>query len=157
MAEELITDSPEEQDATRIEQRIRNLAADKAKLTADKEEADKAKAQAEAEKHAALKDAEFYKNFNTTASKYPGASDFQDKIREKVSLGLDLEEATLLVMAKEGKYSPPAQPQAPRQSPAGGSAPTTMISPEKPLADQTQAERRAALMEAERRGDIGLN
>lgn len=158
MADEIdLTPSVEEEEVNRVEKRIKDLSG---KVRSTAEERDAAKAEAEriaAEKAAALKDVEFYKNFNTTASKYPGANEFQDKIKEKVALGLDLEEATMLVMTKEGKYAPPPPPPAPRHSPAGGSAPTTLTgSGEKTLAEMSQAERRAHLEEAQRRGDIGL-
>src|SRR6185295_13064716 len=70
---------------------------------------------AEAEK--AKKDAEFYKGFSTTASKYEGATEFQDKIKEKVDAGYDLEDATISILAKAGRLN---APQAQRESPAGG-------------------------------------
>jgi|ERR1051325_3565512 uncharacterized membrane protein YqiK len=153
--EQLNLDAPEEQEANRVEQRIRNLAADKAKLSADKAEAEKAKAEAEAARQAALKEAEFYKNFNTQVSKNPAAAEYQDKILEKVKAGYDLEDATISILAREGKLS---APPAPKSSPAGGSATTTLTDTgNKTIGEMTQAERRAALEEAVRRGDIGLN
>lgn len=113
-----------------------------------------------AEKATALKDVEFYKNFSTVASKYQGANEYQDQIREKVALGLDVEDATMLVLTKEGKYTPaPVAVEAPRrESPAGGSAVNAIKSGgEKSASEMTQAERRTQLMEAERRGDLGLS
>jgi hypothetical protein len=158
MADDIdVTPSIEEEETNRVEKRIKDLSG-KVRTTSEERDAAKALADKEAlEKVTALKDVEFYKNFNTTASKYPGANEFQDKIKEKVALGLDLDEATMLVMTKEGKYAPPAAPPAPKASPAGGSAPTNLTTGgEKTIGEMTQAEKRAQLFEAEKRGDIGL-
>src|SRR6185503_18014522 len=102
MAEELELVSPEEEETNRVEKRIKDLSG-KVRTTSEERDAAKALADKEAaEKAAALKDVEFYKNFNTTASKYTGATEFQDKIREKVLAGYDLEDATISILAKEG-------------------------------------------------------
>ncbi len=149
----------EQEKANRVEQRHRNLVAEKAKLIAEKEEISKAKVDAEAKAEAALKDVDFFKNFSTVSSKYTGASEYQDKIREKVNAGYDLEDATISILAKEGKFQPQQVETAPKpkQSPVGGSAVTNLRSGgEKPFTEMTQAERRAALVEAEARGDISL-
>lgn len=146
----------QEETNNKVEKRIKDLSG-KVRSTAEERDVAKAAAEkAEAEKQAALKDAEFYKNFSTVASKYQGAGEFQDKIREKSALGLSVDEATILVMTQEGKYTPPVI-QAPKESPAGGSSATTLKGGgEKSVNEMTQDERRAQLMEAERRGDIGL-
>lgn len=120
---------------------------DEIKVLADK---------AETEKQAALKEAAFYKEFNTTASKYSGATEFQDKIREKVLAGYDLEDATISILAKEGKYTPPPAKVEATESPAGGSAATTVKVDTKPIGEMSRDEMRAQLLEAEKRGDIGL-
>lgn len=106
---------------SRNKKKINSLSEKLGLSEKEKEELAKAKAEAEAKAESAQKDADFYKNFNSVSSKYEGASEYQDKIREKTALGLDVEEATMLVMAKEGKYTPPIQ-QVERQSQAGGSA-----------------------------------
>ena len=98
------------------------------------------------------KDADFFKGFNQTSTKYPGSNEYQDKIREKAALGLDVEEATMLVMAKEGKYTSP-QPEVERENAAGGSASTSMKGGESKEPERmSQAERKAALFEAEAQG-----
>lgn len=155
MADELDLDLELEEDKeNKVEKRIKDLSG-KVRSTAEERDAAKAQAEkAEADRQAALKDAEFYKNFNTTASKYQGAAEHQDKIREKVMAGYDIEDATVSVLNKEGKFSP--QPQVQRESPTGGSATTTLTSGEKSVKEMTQAERLAGLAEAERRGDLGL-
>lgn len=165
MAEDLDLDlsdsTTEEQEKTnKVEKRIKDLS-EKVRVTAtERDDLAKAKDQAEADKGAALKDVDFYKNFSTVSSKYTGAAEYQDKIKEKVNAGYDLEDATISILAKEGKFVPPAQPVEvkPRQSPAGGSATTTVkAGGEKPIKEMTSSDLRAALVEAEARGDISLN
>lgn len=154
---DLDTPSEEQEKINKTEKRIKDLS-EKVKLTAtERDELKAAKELAETEKAAALKDAEFFKNFNTVASRHQGATEYQDKIREKVLAGYDLEDATISILAKEGKYTPPAPTPLPKESPAGGSAPTTLKSGEKTIGDMTQDERRSLLLEAEKRGDIGLS
>ena len=134
-----------------------NSLSEKLGIT-DKEKADaiKAKEEADAKTLAAQKDADFYKGFNTISSKYQGASEYQDKIREKVMSGYDLEDAAISILAKEGKY----QPQAPveqKEVAAGGSAATGINSQaEKPLNQRSKAELRAELQELESKGEFKL-
>lgn len=158
MADELeldLNEDNQEEIISRKDKRIESLS-EKYKLS-EKEKAElaEAKAKAEAEAQAAKKEAEFFKSFNQVSTKYQGASEYQDKIREKAALGLDVEEATLLVMAKEGKYTPP-EPKVERESPAGGSATTNVRSSEKSVDEMTQAERLAALKDMEARGEFKL-
>jgi uridine phosphorylase len=124
---------------SRPENRFKDLS-EKVELTA--KERDEAKAAAEA----ATKEMEFYKGFSKL--KYPEAADFQEKIKEKVLAGYDMEDAAISVLAKAGKLN---APQATRQSPAGGSASTAVKSgDEKPVNEMTRAEKREALLELER-------
>ena len=150
--------TPEEERINKVEKRIKDLS-EKVKLTAtERDDLVKAKDLVEAEKQAALKDVDFYKNFSAISSKYQGANEYQDKIREKTALGLDVEEATLLVMTKEGKYIPPTLPvvEIKKESPIGGSAVNTFKPGEKSVAEMSLEEKRAQLVEAEKRGDITL-
>ena len=147
MADELDLELDEGQETINREQARNKSLSEKVILTAKERDEQKAAAEkAEAEKQAALKDVDFYKNFSTVSSKYSGAADYQDKIREKVNAGYDLEDATISILAKEGKFTPPATPEPKRDSPAGGSATTAMKSGgEKSAAEMDQAERRAIL------------
>lgn len=121
--------------------RFKDLA-DKVKTTA--EERDAAKAEADA----AQKEVKFYKDFSKVSSKYEGATDYQDKILEKVNSGYDLEDATISVLAKAGKFQAPTKIE--KESPAGGSATTTMNQGgEKTLSEMTHAEKREALLQGE--------
>lgn len=161
MAEEINNSEPDletPEEKPRMEQRMDKLLSDKAKAEELAAKADKAREKALSEAEVAKKDLEFFKTFNTVSSKYQGAAEYQDQIKEKTALGLDVEEATMLVLTKEGKYTPPPVPKVPTPSPVGGSAINTLkVGGEKPVGDMTQEERRAQLVEAEKRGDIGLS
>lgn len=129
---------------------IRNKDLSEKVITTAKER-DEAKAEAERAK----RDAEFYKNFNTVAGKYQGATDFQDKIKEKVDAGYDIEDAAISILAKEGKFNTPV---AQRESPMGGSATTSMPSGEdKPVNEMTRDEKRERLMQIERENPGSLS
>jgi len=161
MADEEMLDleSTEEQEKTnKVEKRIKDLS-EKVKLTSTERDDLKASKDAlELEKAAALKDVDFFKNFSTLTTKYPGSSEYQEKIREKVLSGYDVEDATISILAKEGKFTPQAQTTQSKKSPTGGSAPTTLKAGfDKPLGEMTQDEKRNLLMEREKEGDISLN
>lgn len=115
------------------------------KLKAEAEE----KAKIEAEREQAKKEAEFYKGFNTMISKYPNSAELQDKIKEKVMAGYDVEDATVAILNKEGKFTPSSStPPPPPDSPAGGSASTAITSGgEKTINEMSLAEKRQALMD----------
>lgn len=154
MEDELILDSNEE--ITREKDRNKKLA-DKVKTTSEErdakvkelEEISRAKADTEKER-------DFFKNFNQVALKYPNATELQDKIWEKVKGGYDMEDATVAVLNKEGKFTPTA-PTVERLSAAGGSATTNMSGGEaKGPTEMSQDERRNALHDLEARGELHL-
>ncbi len=140
--------TPDEEKPARSDNRFKDLS-EKVQTTA--KERDEAKQAAEA----AQKEVEFYKGFSKVSSKYEGAADYQDKILEKVNSGYDLEDATISVLAKAGKLTnAPVQ----RQSPAGGSASTSMRGDDdKPVSEMTSAEKREKLMEMERESPGSLS
>lgn len=124
--------------------------------TSEKEKADlsKAKEEAEAKALALEKEVEFSKGFNTVSSKYQGASEYQDAIREKVLAGYDLEDATVAVLNKEGKFTP-AQQVEERVSIAGGSASTSITySGDKKPEEMSRAELKGALQDLESKGEF---
>lgn len=128
-----------------VEERMQKLANDKVEAES------KAKTESEG-RIAAEKEASFYKGFSGSISKYPQANEYQDAIKEKVMSGYDIEDATVAVLAKEGKLTTPTQE---RQSPAGGSASNQIQSKGgKSVAEMSREERREALKEAEARGDL---
>lgn len=148
-----LVDEPVE-DTHPIDKRINKVLSDRNQALAEKEAEVAARQKAEAEAAEARKEAEFFKNFATSASKYPSAAEYQEKIREKVMSGYDMEDAIVSTLNREGKFAPE---QIQREFPAGGSAANTLqASSDKPVRDMNREELRAALIEAERRGDIGL-
>ncbi len=118
--------------------------------------AEEEKTKLQAERDNLAKESAFYKGFNQVSTKYPGANEYQDKILEKVNAGYDVEDATISILAKEGKYTPPVA-TVERESPAGGSAATAIPgSGQKTLDEMTRDEKRAALMELEAQGKFKI-
>lgn len=156
MADEFLEElglEPEEAEVQKVKQdkRLKDLS-EKVRLTAEeRDEKDKLLTEQTSQLQASQKETEFYKNFNTLAAKYPGASDYQDAIKEKVNAGYDPDDAAVAVLAKEGKL--PGQTQSPvvdMESPAGGSAVNTIKGEgSKSASEMSQDERRAELMKNE--------
>lgn len=133
-----------------VEERMTNLAKAKA-------EAEKAKAEADARAANAEKERDFFANFSDSIAKYPSANEYKDVIKEKVMSGYTVEDATIAVLAREGKLTPPP-PE--RQSPAGGSASNQIQSggiSGKTIQELNREEKRQAVLESIARGDISLN
>ena len=163
MADDLDLDFEDEQGQTEthpIDKRINKALADKAQALSERDEALKAKQTAETDKAAAQKEVEFFKNFSAVTTKYAGATEYLDQIKEKVLSGYDVEDAAISILAREGKlvnspasFTPSPSPAPPRESPAGGSAPIVMQGAggilDKSPSEMTQQERRAALIQAE--------
>jgi hypothetical protein len=129
--------------------------SEKVILTSKERDEALAKARAEAEaKSAVEKERDFYKDFSVNVSKYPQASEYQEKILEKVKSGYSTEDAMVAVLAKEGKLSSQTYSTPQQQIQAeGGSAPTIQ-SGNKSIYDMTAAEKLAALAEADKKGDL---
>lgn len=142
----------------KVKNRFQKLS-EKVALTAQEKEVEMAARQkAESERDEAIKNAAFYADFADTASKYPNASEYKDKIREKFMSGYSVEDATVATLHSEGKFTPQA-PTVERMAPiTGGSAPT--ILPDggsKTPNEMNRDELRAQLIEAEKRGDLGVS
>jgi len=158
MAEEIDLDlvDNEEENINKVERRIKDLS-EKVKLTAsERDELAKTKETLEQENASIVKERDFFKDFSASASKFPGAAEYQDTIKEKVMSGYTMEDATIAVLAKEGKL-PNLTPPEPKESPAGGSATTNVKSGDKPLSEMTQEEKLTLLKQAESKGDISLS
>lgn len=137
-----------------VEERMKNLS--KARLDAEAKSTEEARLRQESDARAtaAEKERDFFKGFSTQTSKYPGAAEYQDKILEKVNLGYDMEDATVSVLAKEGKLGT-VQAPIQRQSPAGGSASNQIqTGGSKSIAEMSREEKRQAVLEAQTRGDL---
>jgi len=153
---DLELDTSQEESINKVEKRIKSLS-EKVKLTS--EERDELKGLNDsltAEKHSLSKERDFYKGFNQVSAKYPGANEYQDKILEKVNAGYEVEDATISILAKEGKFSP-VVPVVEKETAAGGSASTALKGGEgKSPEEMTQAEREATLKDYEAKGELKL-
>lgn len=158
MDEELDLDLEEDREdkINKVEKRITSLTGKiKEKDTLLNQESE-ARKKAEEERDNISKEREFYKGLNQVSAKYPGASEYQDKILEKVKAGYDVEDATISILAKEGKYTP-AAPQPEREVAAGGSASIGINNiGDKSPQEMTQDERAAALRDLEAKGELRL-
>ena len=140
----------------KVETRIKDLSS-KVKLTAEERDAAKRKVEEEIGRNATLqKELEFLNSFGNQVSKHPEASQFRDKIKEKVLKGYTVEDATISTLAAEGKLLP-TEPVI--ENVAGGSAAVNqpLAGGTKTVSQMTRDEKRQALLEAEQRGDISLS
>jgi hypothetical protein len=144
----------ETQEKLKTKNRFEKLSETAILATKSKEEAEaKAKAEADA-RLAAEKERDFYKDFSVNVTKYPGASEYQDQILEKVKGGYSTEDAMISVLAKEGKLNiPPQEPQKFSGQVEGGSA-GTMFEGDKSMSDMNLEDKRNALLEADKSGLI---
>lgn len=158
MEEELELDLNEGQHINKTEERIKNLSSKVKDTSRERDEAN-AKAQSEAEARVAVeKERDFYASFSDQTSKYPGASEHKDAIKEKVMAGYSVEDATVAVLAKEGKYTPQVEQAPAPANAAGGSASFQLPSgSSKTLGEMSRDEKRAELEAAIGRGDIYLS
>ena len=143
------------QQGNKVEKRIKQLS-NKVKLTSnERDEYAKLNKNLETERDTAKKEVEFYSSLSETTDKYPAAKEYKDKIKEKVLAGYTVEDATVSILAKEGKLGA-SQPVV--DNPAGGSATNLPISGEpKPLNDMSREEKRGEVLKAMDRGDISLS
>ena len=139
---------------SKVEKRIKDLS-EKVRMTSEeRDEKDKLLAQERAEKEVLQKERDFLNSFGDALAKYPKASSHKDEIKEKVLKGYSVEDATVSTLASKGEF--PQKPQV--ENPAGGSAAVTPP-PEgpKPVSQMSHDEKRAALLEAEQKGDIYIS
>lgn len=143
----------------KVKNRFQDLS-EKVKLNAQAKDEAETKLKVEADARAkAEKELGFYKDFSSKSAQYPGASEYQDRIFEKVQNGYETEDAILAVLGREGKLSntPPPQQEITRPNVAGGSAQTNLgDGGNKDLSSMSSDDKLAALLEAEKRGDISL-
>lgn len=138
-----------------VEERMRNTITAKKEAEAKAVEADKLRLEAEAKLAVMEKDTSFLNKFTDVTAKFPTASEYKDKIKEKVMSGYSVDDATVAVLVAEGKYTPPAVRQ---ENVSGGSAINQITNQAtKTVNDMSGNERWDALKEAEKRGDIGLS
>lgn len=138
----------------KVEKRIKDLS-EKVRLTSEERDEQKRLLEEAVSKTAGLeKERDFLNSFGEQLAKYPEASSFKDKIKERVLKGYSVEDAVTAVLVSEGKYNPP---QAPIDNVAGGSAPTLhQAGGEKPINQLTRDEKLAKLLELEAQGIISI-
>jgi len=152
--EELDLDLDNQDEALKTKNRFQQLS-DKVKSTAKEKDDALAKVKTEEENRLkAEKERDFFRDFSKLSSQYPNATAFQDKILEKVNAGYSAEDATLAILAKEGKLQAPIAPSAPLpDNVAGGSASTAITEQsDKGLGEMTVDEKRDALVKMEKEG-----
>lgn len=141
----------------RTEERIKDLSS---KVKSASEERDTANAKAESEATARLaaeKERDFYSSFSESTAKFPNASEYKNKIKAKVMAGYTVEDATVAVLNSEGKLTQSAPPPPTPAPAAGGSAVNQLpATGTKTVSEMNRDEKRQALMDAEKRGDISL-
>lgn len=147
----------EEDETNKVEKRIKDLSTKVKDASAERDEANRKAEEFERKTTLLQKENEFLSSFSDSTSKYPGANEFKDAIKEKVMSGYSVEDATISVLAKEGKFNPAQVPQE-RDVYAGGSASNQIQQPgSKTLSEMTKEEKRAELMDAISRGDVSLS
>lgn len=139
----------------KVEKRFRDLS-EKVKVTAEERDALlKAKQELEMERDNISKERDFYSKFSDSTAKYTGAHEYKEKILEKVRAGYDVEDATVAVLAREGKLNAQVAQVAERDTVAGGSATTAMKGDaNKSLSEMTKEEKRQALLESSSSGEL---
>lgn len=147
----------EDQDINKnaVEERMKNLVGSKKEAEAKAETESKARQEAEAKATTLEKENSFLNSFSDVTAKFPTASEYKEKIKEKVMSGYSVDDATVSVLVSEGKY---IAPKAPIENVAGGSATNQITQPSnKTVKEMSSGERWDTLKEAERRGDLGLS
>ncbi len=155
--DELELDLEGSEDINKTELRIKNLSSKVRDTANERDEAKAAAEKAQAEAESAAKERDFFKGFSAISEKFPGASEFQDQILEKVNAGYSQEDAAVSVLNANGRL----QSQAPQQdirpigSAGGGSAATVLTdTSSKNVSEMTQAERREALLDPDRQAEL---
>lgn len=154
MADEPIIDPPE---ISESQKRITQLS-EKVRLTSEERDEKNRLLEEQSTKNAELtRERDFYQGFSDVVSTNPAAKDHRDEILGKVKGGYSVEDATFAVLGKAGKLGNQQVP-APVQSPAGGSASTTVPQggSNKAPHEMNKEELRAAVLAAQEKGDIAL-
>ena len=119
------------------------------KALADKAAAEAAAKTAADANEARMKDLEFRALFSEATADIPVAKEFRDQIKEKWAAGMEIGDATVVVLNKNGKL-----PSKDIETPAGTSAPTVSTQKKEPV---TAEEWATQFQELERKGEIRLD
>lgn len=151
---DLDLDLDEEQAINKTEERIKNLSSKVREKSQMAEENAKKAEEADQRAAAAEKRAEFLESFSEVATKYPGAAEFKTQIEERTQKGYSLEDAAVAALAEAGRFTPQQDVAPITAGTMGGSAPVSITGDSRPYAEMSRDEKRAALMEADRTGEL---
>lgn len=136
------------------EKRIKQLSHS-VRTTAEERDAEKqAREKAEGTAAEATRERDFYAGYADVVAENPAAKEHKEELLAKVRGGMTLEDATYVVLGKAGKLGAPKEPEP---SPAGGSASTTPAPATKSVAEMSREDKRSALQEAQKKGDLFLS
>lgn len=161
MADELELELETEENINKTQERITKLSSKVRDTAAERDTERSAREAAEAKATSLEVEKNFYQGFNAMTSKYAAAAEHTEDIKAKVVAGYSVEDATVAVLAANGKFggtTAPVVQVAPPMPAAGGSA--AIAIPDggsKPIGQWTQIERRAKLVELQDAGDISLS
>ena len=139
-----------EEKKLQVKDRFAKLS-EKMTLTAREKEEAEAKVKTEVDARLQVeKERDFFRDFSQVSSKYPKATEYQAQILEKVNSGYTTEDATLAILAKEGKL----QMETPRPTNIAGGSASTVINEtgDKQIEEMTNEEKRNALLQMEKEG-----
>lgn len=138
-----------------VEERVRKAISDKKESEARADAAIKAKAESDEKLAQMEKETKFLNSFSEALGKNPEAAEYRDKIKEKFNSGYSLNDALITTLVGEGKYTPPP---VQRENVAGGSASNQIVNnnASKSVGQMSKDEKLQGLLDAEKRGDLGL-
>jgi len=151
------TDQQQIENRNKLVERIRKLSDKVGKSAGENAELVKLNAELRTTTDTLTKERDFYASFTDASAKYPGASEFKDTILEKVKSGYTVEDATVAVLAKEGKLGL-SQKEPEPENPAGGSAVNRLeTGGEKEFDKMSREEKREVIKELGQKGEINFS
>ena len=137
------------------ETRIKTLSSKVETAAKERDEAKRLQGEAVVKTAEAQKERDFFSGFADVVASQPAAKEHKDEILQKFKNGYTVDDATIAVLTKAGKYQ---APKGEVSNPAGGSA---IVNPPnsgatKTVKEMTQAERREELIKLEQQGAISL-
>jgi hypothetical protein len=133
-------------------ERVNELSAKVRDASKQRDDAlEKAKAN-ELEAANAGKERDFYKDFSKVSATYGNASEYEEDIKTKVLSGYSVEDATVSVLAKNGKLN--MTPVRDNTNAGGSATNPPNKGGEKTVGEMSMSEKRQALIDAESRGEF---
>lgn len=136
------------------EKRIKDLSKKTREASEERDAATAKATEAEAKAAEATRERDFYAGYADVIAENPAARDHKDELLEKVKGGMSLEDAKYVVLGRAGKLGAPKEPEP---SPAGGSATTSAAPEAKTVKEMSREDKRNALLDAQKKGDLYLS